>query len=111
MSAVVDWISAAFIVAGALFNLIAGLGVLRLGDVFLRMHASTKAGTLGLGLIVAGLLLQVPDAGVGAKAVAVLLFIITTAPIAAHLVGRAVYRGMTEAEREACRPLEDDTRD
>ena len=46
-----DWIAAALIVAGGFFCLIAGIGVIRLRDVFARMHAATKAGTLGLALI------------------------------------------------------------
>ena len=46
-----DWIAAALLVAGGFFCLVAGIGIVRLNDVFARMHAATKAGTLGLALI------------------------------------------------------------
>ena len=102
MIAALDLISAGLILAGALFVLIAALGVVRMEDVFTRMHASTKAGTLGLGLIVAAFLLGSVETEWSAKAFAVLIFMLTTAPVGAHLVGRAVYRHMTAEERERC---------
>ena len=74
---------------GGGFALIAGLGVLRLPDVFTRLHASTKAGTLGVGLIVAALALVTDDLRVASKAVAAVAFLLATAPIGAHLIGRA----------------------
>ncbi|TVQ56078.1 MAG: monovalent cation/H(+) antiporter subunit G [Rhodobacteraceae bacterium] len=99
-----DAFGAALLLGGAAFVLIAALGVVRMEDVFVRMHASTKAATLGLGMIVAALLIGLEGGGPKAKAVAVILFIIATAPIAAHLIGRAVYRGMSQRERDACAP-------
>jgi multicomponent Na+:H+ antiporter subunit G len=104
MSGFVEWIAVGLVLAGAFFVLVAALGVLRLGDVYLRMHASTKAGTLGLGLIVIAIMMTSPEPGAAAKAGAVLIFMLITTPIGAHLVGRAVFRAMSEAEREACRP-------
>jgi multicomponent Na+:H+ antiporter subunit G len=92
------------VLAGGAFTLIAALGALRLSDVFLRMHASTKAGTLGLGLIVVAVMFWAETPGVGAKAFAVLLFMIITAPVGAHLIGRAVWRRMSPREREAGKP-------
>lgn len=100
----IDALGAGLLLGGAAFVLIAALGVIRMEDVFVRMHASTKAATLGLGMIVAALLIGLDGGGSKAKAVAVILFIVATAPIAAHLIGRAVYRGMTQRERDACAP-------
>lgn len=100
----VDLLCGLFILGGAVFVLIAGLGVVRMEDVFTRMHASTKAGTLGIGLIAAALLVAEVEPSWSAKALAVLVFMLTTAPIGAHLVGRAVWRHMTEEERAACAP-------
>lgn len=102
-----DIVAGLLLIAGAGFTLIAGLGVARMRDVFLRMHAATKAGTMGVGLTALGLIVHSGTTLVSGKALAILAFMITTAPIGAHLVGRAVYRSMSESEREACRPDDD----
>lgn len=75
---------------GAAWTLLAAVGVLRFGDVYNRMHAATKSTTLGLLLILpgAGLHLGLPDA---MKLWLVGLFVFVTAPVGAHLVGRAVH--------------------
>jgi multicomponent Na+:H+ antiporter subunit G len=86
-----ETIAAVLIVLGGFFTLIAGLGVLRMQDVFIRMHAATKAGTLGVGLICGGVALAM-GGEVAVKAVAVIFFILFTAPIGAHLIGRAAFR-------------------
>ncbi len=104
MTLAIDVIAGLLVLAGGAFTLIAALGALRLHDVFLRMHASTKAGTLGLGLIVAAVMFWADAPGVAAKALATFLFMMFTAPIGAHLIGRAVWRRMTAREREAGRP-------
>ncbi len=46
-----EFFAGVLIIAGGLFAVIAAAGILRLPDVLVRMHASTKAGTLGCGLI------------------------------------------------------------
>lgn len=74
---------------GGGFALIAGLGVLRLPDVFTRLHASTKAGTLGVGLIVLALAITTEALPVASKALGAVLFLLGTAPVGAHLIGRA----------------------
>ncbi|MFP5318163.1 MAG: monovalent cation/H(+) antiporter subunit G [Acidimicrobiia bacterium] len=77
------------ILVGAMFVLLAGLGVLRFPDVYARMHAATKASTLGIALIgVAGALVL---EGGRPKALAAVVFIFITAPSAAHFVGRTAY--------------------
>ena len=76
---------------GAVLMLLAGLGVLRLPDVFSRMHAGTKAASLGLACILVGVALEA-DAPTAAKLVAAILFQFSTAPVAAHVIGRAAYR-------------------
>ena len=104
MTLLIDIVAGLLVLTGGVFTLIAALGAVRLQDVFLRMHASTKAGTLGLGLIVAAVMFWAETPGVGAKALAVFLFMMFTAPIGAHLIGRAVWRRMSPHEREAGRP-------
>jgi multicomponent Na+:H+ antiporter subunit G len=88
----VEWIAAGFLIVGGLFALVAGIGVLRLQDVFMRMHASTKAGTLGVGLILVALAVLFADIASVSRSIAAFLFILITAPVAAHVVGRAAHR-------------------
>ncbi|MGB0497109.1 MAG: monovalent cation/H(+) antiporter subunit G [Rubricella sp.] len=89
---IAEWIAAGFILSGGAFVLVAGLGVLRMPDVYIRMHASTKAGTLGLGLICVALMIIGTGIGQRLEALFVTLFMIATAPVGAHLIGRAAYR-------------------
>ena len=80
------------LVGGGLFAAIAGLGLLRMPDVYIRMHAATKAGTLGAGLILAAVAVHFAEAGITVRALAAIAFLMITAPVAAHLIGRAAYR-------------------
>lgn len=79
------------LIVGALFILIAAIGVVRLPDLFCRMHAATKAGAFGTAvmLIGASLLLATPRAAI--VALLIVLFFYLTAPVAAHMIGRAAY--------------------
>lgn len=75
---------------GGALVLLAGVGVLRFGDLYARMHAATKAPTLGAMLIgIAGVIAL--DTGRPKLALAVTV-IFVTAPVASHMVGRAAYR-------------------
>ena len=75
-----------------LFALMAGLGVLRMPDLMLRMHASTKAGTLACGLTMLAAALVFGDLAVAVRAAGVVVFLLLTAPVAAHMIGRAALR-------------------
>jgi multicomponent Na+:H+ antiporter subunit G len=77
------------VLAGAGFTLIAAIGIVRLPDLLTRMHASTKAGTLGSILMLAAMALVLGTGPVVAKSLATVLFLLLTAPIAAHMIGRA----------------------
>lgn len=87
-----DWIAAAFLVAGGIFSLIAGVGIVRLDDIYMRMHAATKAGTLGLALICVAVMVKAETWLEVAEALFVFLFMIASAPVGAHLIGRAAFR-------------------
>jgi multicomponent Na+:H+ antiporter subunit G len=104
MSVIFDVLSGLLLLAGAALTLLAGVGVLRMEDVFVRMHASTKAGTLGLALVVAAMILSSGSATMIEKAIALFLLVWATVPVSAHLVGRAVWRVMTPDERDDCAP-------
>ena len=78
------------LLSGTFFAVVAGLGILRLPDLYTRMHASTKAGTVGLGFLLLAVTLHFRDLTVASRALGVLLFLFLTAPVAAHLLGRAM---------------------
>lgn len=80
------------IILGGAFSAVAGLGLVRLPDVLIRMHASTKAGTLGVGLIVLAVSINFGTSLIITKALLIIVFLLLTAPVAAHLIGRAAYR-------------------
>ena len=87
----IDVLTAVMWVAGAGFTLLAAIGVLRMPDVFTRMQASTKASTLGLGLLLIGAALQLGDADSVIRTSSIAAFILLTTPVAAHVIARAAY--------------------
>ena len=82
---------AVLMLMGAFFMFLAGVGILRMPDLFLRMSATAKAGTLGAGLLVVGAALTFNDFAIFTRALAIIAFLLLTAPVAAHLIGRAAY--------------------
>jgi multicomponent Na+:H+ antiporter subunit G len=83
--------SAVLLVVGSLFMLLAGLGLLRLPDLFMRLQAATKASTLGVGCLLLGAALHFQDLGVTTRAVLIIGFFFLTAPVGAHMIARAAY--------------------
>jgi multicomponent Na+:H+ antiporter subunit G len=86
-----EYIAGCFILIGSGFCFIAALGIVRLPDTLTRMHAATKAGTLGAGLLIIGGAVYFQDLGVSLRAFTIIALIVLTAPVAAHLIGRASY--------------------
>lgn len=84
-------LTALLLVLGSLFCFVAALGMLRLPDTVIRMHAATKAGTLGAGLILIAEAFFYAELGITLRALAAISFLLLTAPVAAHLIGRAAY--------------------
>lgn len=82
---------AAAVVTGVGFMLLASVGLVRFPDFFLRVHAPTKAATLGLFALVAALLIAVPEVR-DSSAILAALFIGATIPVTAQLLTRAAYR-------------------
>ena len=85
----IEAIAGVLILLGAAFTFIAALGLVRLPDIFTRMHASTKAGVLGSSLILIAGGILFADGAVWARVIAAIFFLLLTAPIAAHMIGRA----------------------
>ncbi|CAN5591285.1 monovalent cation/H(+) antiporter subunit G [soil metagenome] len=86
-----ELITALLMLIGGAFLLVAGVGLLRMPDLMLRMHASSKAGTLGAGLIVLSVATFYLDLSITVRALAAVFFILLTVPVAAHVIGRAAY--------------------
>lgn len=86
-----DIITALLMLFGASFMLLAAVGVLRLPDLFIRMHAATKSGTLGVSGMLLALAVHFDDLGVAIRAGLAIVFLFLTAPVAAHFIGRAAY--------------------
>lgn len=76
---------------GCLFMLLAAVGLLRMPDVLTRMHASSKAATLGAALVVAAVAVALWDAAIALRAMLISLFLLITAPVAAQAIARAAY--------------------
>ena len=81
----------ALMATGAFFMFLAGIGILRMPDLFLRMSSTAKAGTLGAGLILFGAALYFDNFSIYSRAIATIIFLLLTAPVAAHMIGRAAY--------------------
>lgn len=84
-------VSAVLLIIGSIFMFIAGLGILRMPDLFMRMSCATKASTLGVGFILLALAVNFGQFGVSSRAVATIIFVVVTAPVAAHMIGRSAY--------------------
>ncbi|ODN67289.1 MULTISPECIES: monovalent cation/H(+) antiporter subunit G [Methylophaga] len=80
-----------FLIFGAALMLLAAIGIIRLPDLPTRMHATTKSGALGTSLIMIGVAVYFADITVVTRVIAIIAFIILTAPVAAHVIGRAGY--------------------
>lgn len=88
---VLETLAAILKIVGVGFLLIAAVGVYRLKDPFMRMHAATKAGTLGAGLVALATALTATDWTTAVSALATVAFLLLTLPVASHLLGRATY--------------------
>ncbi len=87
-----DIASWALLVSGGGFCIIGGLGLLRLPDVYARMHAAGITDTLGAGLMLAGLMLQGGLSLVTAKLFLILVFLLFTSPTSTYALANAAYR-------------------
>lgn len=89
MAAVLDLASWACLLGGSLFIFVGTLGLLRLPDVFTRMHGAGMTDTLGAGLLILGMLLQTTDWLVAVKLILIIIFLAFTSPTTSHALARA----------------------
>ncbi|WP_194777845.1 monovalent cation/H(+) antiporter subunit G [Pararhodonellum marinum] len=76
---------------GTLFILLAAIGILRMPDLYLRISVTTKAATLGIGLMLIAAAIYFNEVAVSSRSLAIILFMLLTAPVGAHMIGRASY--------------------
>lgn len=88
----VEWVASVCFLLGCALTLIAAIGVVRFPDLLSRMHAGTKPQVLGLVLSMTGLALSLGSSQIVWKLFLVIVFQFMTAPVSAHMVGRAGYR-------------------
>lgn len=91
------------LVGGSIFALLAALGLIRLPDVYTRMHAASKAGTIGSGLLLIATGLGSEDPAILVRAIAGFVFFILTAPVSAHLLARAAHLSRVPLSTESVR--------
>lgn len=96
-------LTAAIILVGAGFILVATIGLNRLPDLYTRMHAASKAGTVGSGLLLFAAAIHAGDLPVFARALSGFLFFVLTAPVSAHLLAMAAHKtGHRPCDRTVC---------
>jgi len=88
-----------FIVIGVFFMFLSALGVLRLADFYLRVHAPTKAATFALLCLVIAFILRMGADGLSFRMLLILLFIALTIPLGGHVLTRAAYRSKVRFRR------------
>jgi len=92
IESLLQYVAAAAVLSGAVFGLLAAIGLVRLPDLYTRLHAASKAGVVGTGLILIAVALISTDGAVVLRAILGIIFLLLSTPIAAHLLARAAYK-------------------
>ncbi len=109
IATVLDAVSWLLLIAGSFFVITGGIGLLRLPDVYSRMHAAGMTDTLGAGLFIAGMAVQGGFTLVTAKLLIILVFILFTSPTATYALANAVWSGGVQPRRRdgtACETID-----
>lgn len=98
----VEWTASALILIAAFFLLVGAIGLVRLPDFYMRLHAPTKASTLGVGgVLLASLLLSAAQGRPGIAELLITLFVFVTAPVSANLMAQAALHLKTYSKAPA----------
>jgi multicomponent K+:H+ antiporter subunit G len=90
MSVLIEWVTAALILLASFFLLVGAVGLVRLPNFFMRLHAPTKASTLGVGgVLLASMLFAAMQGRFGMAELLITLFVFVTAPVSANLLAQA----------------------
>jgi multicomponent Na+:H+ antiporter subunit G len=111
----IDLLSSVLLLAGGGFSLLAAIGLVRMPDVLTRMQTATKGVTFGCGLLLLAVALHFEGLGTTTRALAGIVFLLITSPVAAHVIGRAAYLDVEDSPLwegsvlDQARPLYDRT--
>lgn len=94
----IEGIGVTFFLFGITFSALGVLGIVRLPDVYARLHASGKTATLGLMFICLGAAILMPSHAI--KLAALLFFMLFSAPVVSHAIAAAVLRGTRQGRTE-----------
>jgi multicomponent Na+:H+ antiporter subunit G len=86
------YVASIFLLVGSVLSAVAALGILRFPDVYTRLHAASKAGPLGAGLVLLGAAFASADLAIAIRALLGFAFLIVTSPVSAHLLARAALK-------------------
>ena len=96
-----EWIASFLLILGGIFVLIGAVGMVKLPDVYTRLHAPTKTTTLGIGcILIASMFLHVAEGrGFSIQEIVISLFLFITAPVSAYMIAKAaLHRRVTMRE-------------
>ena len=103
-----NYLVAGWLIMGGFFVLVGSLGLAKLPDFFTRLHAPTKATTLGIGsvLVASMLMTSVRDGGFSVYELVISLFLFITAPVSAHMMAKAaLHKRIAMLERTGNREM------
>lgn len=87
---VVEWLAAGLLLISAFTLFVGALGLVRFPDFFMRLHAPTKASTLGVGgILLASMIVSAAQGRMGLAELLITLFVFVTAPVSANLMAQA----------------------
>lgn len=97
----VEWLAAGLLLVAAFFSLVGAIGLVRLPDFFMRLHAPTKASTLGVGsVLLASIVVALGQGRIGFAELLITLFVFITAPVSANLLAQAALHLRTPSRAE-----------
>jgi len=107
----IEILSLLFIFIGITFDLFGCIGLVRMPDIYNRLQASTKCVTLGTCGILFGVFIRFGFSAGGIKALLCIIFLLLTAPVSAHALGRATHKSGVKLWRgSVCDKYEEDER-
>lgn len=93
MNFIADIVSWVFLVSGSFFILTGSIGLLRLPEFFTRLHATSITDSMGMGLVVAGMIFQAALSLVTIKLIFIFIFLLFASPTSTHALAKAALHG------------------
>ena len=105
LATVFEWVGGVLVIAGALLMIVGAIGLIRMPDVFTRLHAASVSDTLGVSLVLIGLMFYGGFTLVTVKLVFIVLFLAFIGPVATHAVARAALQAGVKPVGAKGKPL------